>query len=64
MGRRPTLPVAPPSASQLLALVDALSRGALNPNQMEAVRALQSWLLALSALEKALQDVMVPASVD
>jgi hypothetical protein len=55
---------APPSTGQLLALVDALSRGALNPNQMEAVRALQSGLLALSELEKALQDVKVPASVD
>ena len=31
---------APPSTGQLLVLVDALSRGALNPNQMEAVRAL------------------------
>jgi len=55
---------APPSTGQLLALVDALSRGALNPNQMEAVRALQSGLLALSELEKAVQDVKVPASAD
>jgi hypothetical protein len=44
--------------------VEALSKVALNPAQTEAVRALQSGLLALSELEKSIQDVKVPASVD
>jgi hypothetical protein len=52
--------VEPASTGQLLALVDSLRAGTLNPTQLEAVRALRTGLMALAEQEKALQDVKVP----
>jgi hypothetical protein len=50
----------PPSAGQLLALLDSLRDGALNAAQAETVRQLRLGILALAEQQNAIQDVKVP----
>lgn len=47
---------------QLLALVDALHQGTLNPTQTEIVRQLRTGILAFAEPESFLQDVKVPTT--
>lgn len=49
----------PPSAGQLLALVDSLHEGTLNQVQAETIRKLRAGILALSEQQNAIQDVKV-----
>jgi site-specific recombinase XerD len=51
--------VEPAGAGQLLALVDSLRAGTLNPTQLEAVRALRTGLMALAERENVHQDIKV-----
>jgi hypothetical protein len=50
----------PPSAGQLLALVDSLREGTLNKTQAETVRQLRAGILALTEKGRFIQDVKVP----
>jgi len=56
----------PPSAGQLLALVDSLREGTLNETQTETLRMLRTGILALAERkdEIAIHNVKVPASYD
>lgn len=47
---------------QLLALVDALHQGALNPTQTEIVRQLRTGIMAFAEPESIFQDVKVPTA--
>jgi len=51
----------PPGVGQLVALVDALRRGALSPQQTETLMQLRNGILALAEREMAIQDVKVPS---
>jgi hypothetical protein len=63
--RRLVLPedalVVPPSAGQLLALVDSLREGTLNQVQAETIRQLRAGILVFSEQQNAIQDVKVLA---
>jgi hypothetical protein len=47
---------------QLLALVDALHQGALNPTQTEIVRQLRTGIMAFAEADSLLQDVKIPTA--
>jgi site-specific recombinase XerD len=54
----------PPGIGQLLALVDALRQGTLNPVQAELVQQLRNGLLTLAETENLREAVMVPSPVE